>query len=73
MGHGSMVSYWFPNPRQETQRMNGSLCIIALALLAPASSNSPIERSVAGYSISKSSRVAIRDSRTGYYLIRTAE
>ena len=50
------------------------IAVVALVIPMQQPANRvPIELSVAGYTIEKSDHVAIRDVRTGYYLIRYGE
>lgn len=48
------------------------LCSLVPALAA-APSKTPIEKHLAGYSLTKSGQVALKDRDTGVYLIRSGE
>ena len=52
------------------------LVMLAIGLLqhsGPARQHAPIEKLLAGYTTAKSERIAIRDTKTGYYLVRTGD
>ena len=52
------------------------LSLVAGALAAVPATTAPrsaTERTVAGYTIERTTQIAIRDSGTGYYLIRDVE